>query len=553
MSVFTYPKEEDLISADALRSLATGVNIKIPEDEIEDFRILISSADTAAKTFLAAEDYIPRADLQRYPRTNVHIPDDTDKGGWATKATVISTQPSSELLRGRSLALKDNIALADVRCTNGTAAMDWTAVVDATVVTRILDAHGTIAGKAACENNCFGVISDTSVTGPVHNPYADGYSCGGSSSGCARLVASGQVEMALGCDQGGSIRVPAANCGLVGLKPTWGLVPYTGIISLEATIDHVGPMTKNALDSASLLDVISGYDGFDDRVPYLSQPGRTDYASAVEDALASPVETALKGKKVGILLEGFQSEKQDPNITKLVRSAAMSFQSLGAEVDEVSIPMHMDAALLWSCYMPTGALKQGFLASMTGRKQLFMTDRTEKAGAGLSQEAFDALGAGGENIYLRGVFLEAKYGPTLHARTSNAVRKLTVSREPAVARSPASILLITEQDEYEKALKEYDILVMPTTPVLPAPLSTGPQKPLAKLSRAAGVLHNTAGFNLSGHPALSVPVGFASPGGSSVKLPVGMQLVGGKYQDQLLLQAAALWERGQDWKGIAAN
>ena len=123
-----------------------------------------------------------------------------------------------------------------------------------------MDAGAMITGKAACESACLEGASDTSCTGKVHNPYADNYSCGGSSSGSARLVASGSVDMAIGCDQGGSIRIPASTCGIVGLKPTWGLVPYTGIISLEATIDHAGPMARSVPDVAKLLQAIAGSD-----------------------------------------------------------------------------------------------------------------------------------------------------------------------------------------------------------------------------------------------------------------------------------------------------
>lgn len=138
----------------------------------------------------------------------------------STQCTVKSTKPTSDLLKGKTLAIKDNIAVAGVRCTNGTAAVPWTPEIDATLVTRILDAGGVITGKsgkqfiprgknqtksvpAACEDMCYGCVSDTSITGPVHNPYGDNYSCGGSSSGSARLVAVDAVDMAIGADQGG--------------------------------------------------------------------------------------------------------------------------------------------------------------------------------------------------------------------------------------------------------------------------------------------------------------------------------------------------------------
>ena len=122
--------------------------------------------------------------------------------------------------------------------------------VDATVVTRILDAGGEIVGKAVCENFSTSGGSHTCASGPIHNPHKHGYSAGGSSSGCAALVAAGEVDMAIGGDQGGSIRLPSSFCGIYGMKPTHGLVPYSGIMSMETTIDHTGPMTANVRDNA---------------------------------------------------------------------------------------------------------------------------------------------------------------------------------------------------------------------------------------------------------------------------------------------------------------
>ena len=132
--------------------------------------------------------------------------------------------------------------LVGVPMMNGSATMEgYIPEIDATLVTRILDAGGEIAGKAHCEAFCISGGSHTNVTGPVHNPWRQGYSAGGSSSGSAALVAAGEVDMALGGDQAGSIRIPAAYCGIVGLKATHGLVPYTGIMPIEVTIDHTGP------------------------------------------------------------------------------------------------------------------------------------------------------------------------------------------------------------------------------------------------------------------------------------------------------------------------
>src|SRR5437660_2419057 len=152
--------------------------------------------------------------------------------------------------------------------------------VDATVAIRILDAGGTIVGKSHCEYFCLSGGSHTNATGPVHNPHKRGYSAGGSSSGSAVLVAKGEVDMAIGGDQGGSIRIPSSFCGIYGMKPTHGLVPYTGIMPIELTLDHAGPMTATVADNALLLEVLAGADGLDPRqyaprtAPYTEAPGR---------------------------------------------------------------------------------------------------------------------------------------------------------------------------------------------------------------------------------------------------------------------------------------
>lgn len=157
---------------------------------------------------MSQEDDLPRPDLSKYPRTEIKTPqnaEESDKGAWATTCIAQSTAPTSSLLSRKKVALKDNIAFAGVRCLNGMDPLgkEWVPDYDATVATRIMDARGVIVGKATCENACMEPSSDTSWTGIVHNPYADYYACGGSSSGSGRVVATGSADMALGCDQGG--------------------------------------------------------------------------------------------------------------------------------------------------------------------------------------------------------------------------------------------------------------------------------------------------------------------------------------------------------------
>src|SRR4029453_5652380 len=201
--------------------------------------------------------------------------------------------------------------------------------VDATIVERILDAGGTIVGKAHCEYFCLSGGSPTCGAGPVHNPYKMGHSAGGSSSGSAVLVALGEVDMAIGGDQGGSIRMPSSFCGTYGMKPTHGLVPYTGIMPIEIYVDHTGPITANVADNALLLEVLAGPDGYDPR-QYSVQTHR----------YGDPAELGAKGMKIALVKEGFELVNAEADVNAKVRAAANRFEQLGAEVTEVSIPMH---------------------------------------------------------------------------------------------------------------------------------------------------------------------------------------------------------------------
>ena len=220
MSVVTLGANAPKLSVDEVKTLGTKAGITIREDHIDDYARLLGALDESVKALFDAEDYTLKPDLDKYPRLDISYPKyaESDKGGWAARCIAKATSPSSNLLHGKTVALKDNVALAGLRCTNGTEAISWTPDIDATIVTRILDADGLITGKATCESGCMEGVSDTSCTGIVHNPYAEGYSCGGSSSGSGRLVATGSVDMAIGCDQGGSIRIPSSMCGLVGMK-----------------------------------------------------------------------------------------------------------------------------------------------------------------------------------------------------------------------------------------------------------------------------------------------------------------------------------------------
>ncbi|KAH9884228.1 amidase signature enzyme [Xylariomycetidae sp. FL2044] len=532
MSVVSIGSGTAKVRGDDLKPILSQAGIQLTSSQTEDFSALLTGLETAISSLPDDQPLLPRPDLDKYPRTDIHIPDDNEFGAWATKVEAKCTSPTSDLLKGRTIALKDNMAFAGVRCTNGTSMVDWIPKIDATVVTRVMDAGATIVGKAACENSCLEGMSATAVTGQVHNPFAHGYSAGGSSSGSGRLVATGSVDMAFGCDQGGSIRIPASSCGIVGLKPTWGLVPYTGILSLDATIDHVGPMTKDVKDCARFLEAIAGSDGWDDRQPPFGLEGdRLKFVEPVDAVLAKEPSKMLEGVKIGILAEGFEVPGQDPNVVSSVKSAIDQFVNLGATIAPVSIPLHKDAPLLWMCGLPLAGGREALLGDMDGRKQLHLTDRAELVGPKLTQAQFDALGPGASNMYMSYLWIQEKYGAKLHGKCMN--------------------LLKITSDAYDAALKSFDVLVMPTLPYPPPRLPEPgvPEGPLKFLSRTTGLVANTCPFNNSGHPALSLPVGFVPAADDpSIKLPTAMQIVGRKYADVDCLRVAAAWEKAYDWK-----
>lgn len=293
------------------------------------------------------------------------------------------------------------------------------------------DAQSLLTADIACENCCTEGTSKSSCTGRVLNPYSDTYNAGGSSSGSGRLVAIGSVDMAIGGDQGGSIRIPASCCGIVGLKPTWGLVPYTGILSLDAAIDHTGPMTRTVPDCARLLEVIAGADGWDDRQPgfglEVGSP-KTLFVDAVDQTLSKDTATALSGLRIGVVKEGFESPYADASVNASVKSAAEKFSKLGATVTEVSVPAHHMGFTIWSCALPIAGGRQAFFSDVPGRKMLSMTDRTSlTTPKRLSQKDFDAIAPGGKLIYLKLLYCEEKYGTALTGKVANLIKGLTVS------------------------------------------------------------------------------------------------------------------------------
>ncbi|GAA6014135.1 hypothetical protein JCM10207_006108 [Rhodosporidiobolus poonsookiae] len=512
---------------------AARLGFTVPEGHEDDYLTLLRGTDNAAKLILAQPDYTPPVDTNRFPRKDVHLVEPAENAyrAWAWKCTIDGDKEG--LLKGRTVTVKDTVCVAGVPQLFGTDAFtDFIPTVDATVVTRMLEQGATFVGKAACENFSHGAGSFSSPYGPVQNPYAEGFSAGGSSSGCGALIGAVLVDMGVGGDQGGSIRIPASLCGLCGLKPSFGLVPYTGVLSSEPGVDHVGPMARSVLDTAILLEATAGYDGLDDRQLGAPVPAAAPkYSQLLLDAR----KTDLTGVKIGVLVEGFAHKALDPNVEKCVRAAIKGFEKLGAEVKEVSVPLHTltDAMTHVINKFASSQTRQG---RQVGRRGVYLNEYFAKV-LPWTQDKYDKA-----KYFVTGTSMSAEYGwanyPTAYGRAMNLSRKL--------------------KDDYDAAFEDVDLLVMPTVNQPPRRHAAEGSGPLAWTQASAGITSNTASFNLTGHPALTIPVGLTPPSPADIRtaedadlrLPCGMMLAGKMWDEATLLRVADAWERANEWKKL---
>ena len=498
-------------TVEQMRDIVAGLHMSMGDREIIDYLTIMEDTFKAYDAVDAMPDNLPKV---KYPRTPGYRPPAAENpmNAWYVKSEVrgAATGP----LEGRKIVLKDNVCLAGVPMMNGASTLEgYTPDVDATLVTRILDAGGTIVGKAHSEYFCLSGGSHTNATGPVHNPYRIGHTAGGSSSGSGALVGAGEVEMAIGGDQGGSIRMPAAFCGAYGMKGTHGLVPYTGVMPIEPTIDHAGPITGNVRDNALLLEVIAGEDGLDPR----------QYCPKI-DRYTQAVGMGVSGLRIGIVTEGFGRPESEAGVDDKVRAAAEMYRALGASVEEVSIPMHLMGPAIWTPIALEGLTDimmhgNGFA---TGWEGLYVTSLLDYH-ANWRARANELSKSLKISMFV-GEYMQKYYRGHYYAKAQNLSRVLRAA--------------------YDDALSRYDILVMPTVPMTAPPIP-GPDASLALYIQSAfEMVNNTAPFDCSGHPAMSVPCGM------SQGLPVGMMLIGKHYQESTIYRAAGAFESLGDWRAM---
>jgi amidase len=493
-----------------IQSVAKSLGITLDNAKSEAYLALLQPNFDAYDAVDAMPDFLPAV---KYSRGKSYKPtgDENKYGAWYVKATIKGAAGGK--LAGKTVAIKDNVCVANIPMMNGSATLEgFVPTIDATIITRLLDAGATIAGKAVCESFCFSGGSHTSASGPVHNPHRMGYSAGGSSSGSAALIAAGEVDMAIGGDQGGSIRMPASYCGIYGMKPTWGLVPYTGVMPIELTIDHTGPMSATVSDNALMLEVLAGPDGLDPR----------QQAGQASKPYTQLMKGGAKGLKIGIVKEGFGWPQSMPEVDAKVRAAAKRLADLGATVSEVSVPMHSVGPAIWLPIAAEGATQQMMKDNGYGfnYKGLFDTALIDYHG-GWKKNA-DKLSETLKLTMVLGEYFIQNYTGHYYGKAQNLTRQL--------------------KQAYDTALSDFDLLLMPTLPLTASKLPAADAPLEEVIQRAFEMLPNTCVTDITGHPAMSIPCGMVDG------LPVGLMLIGKAYDEGTIYRAALAFEQSGDWK-----
>lgn len=494
---------------DELQQIAENLGLQLPSEELSSYQGIIENIIGGCNAVAATPAEVPPL---KYPRSAGYHPegDENPHNAWAVKTSVKGA--SQGKLAGKTIALKDHICLGGVAMQNGASVLaGYVPEVDAEVVNRILDAGGEITGKAVCEYFCVSSGSHTAATGQVHNPHKRGHTTGGSSSGCAALVAAGDVDMAIGGDQGGSIRAPAAFCGVYGMKPTFGLVSYTGCMPLDMNMDHIGPMTNSVEDNALLLEAIAGSDDIDPRQRLCSpQPYRAALGKGVSNL------------KIAVLQEGFNQEDPDSLVDEKFRAAMAQYTKLGASVEQVSIPMHLMGPPI---FLPIAIKNFTDLMCANGAHNTegwYVPSMAEASRRW--QDSPNKLPHNVRIMLMAGKYLDNLEGYQVYTNAQNLKRQL--------------------RDYYNDVLSKYDLLVMPTVPTTAPELPPEDAPSDVVMMHALGALVNTMQFDLTGHPAMSVPCGMLEG------LPIGMMLVGKHLDEATIYQAAHAFEQSCDWKSL---
>lgn len=414
------------------------------------------------------------------------------------------TQP----MMGMPLAIKDNLCTEGVATTCSSRMLqNFVPPYDATVIAKLRAQGYLLLGKTNLDEFAMGSSTENSAFGPSRNPWNLQCVPGGSSGGSAAAVAADECAAALGSDTGGSIRQPAAFCGVVGLKPTYGRVSRYGLVAFASSLDQIGPVTKDVADAALLLGIIAGHDPMDSTSADVPVP---DYMKALK-------KKDLKKLKVGIPAEFF-AEGLDPEVEQAVRAAIEELKSLGGEIKEIHLPRTDAAVAVY--YVIATAEASSNLARFDGVKFGFRAKDTK-----------DLL-----DLYTK--TRQEGFGPEVKRRIMLGTYALSSGYYEAYYGKAQAVRTLIRQD-FDAAFKEVDLIVTPVTPTPAFKLGEKSEDPLQMY--LSDIF--TISVNLAGLPAIALPCGFSKAG-----LPIGLQLIGRAFQEDTLLRAAHAYEQSTQWR-----
>ncbi len=416
------------------------------------------------------------------------------------------------LLAGVPLALKDNMNLIGSKTTASSKILEnFVSPYNATATQKLLDNLIPIVGKANLDEFAMGSSNENSAFKKVHNPWNLSKVPGGSSGGSAASVASCEAALALGSDTGGSIRLPASFCGIVGMKPTYGIVSRYGLIAFASSLDQIGPFARTVEDAAALLEVISGYDYHDS----------TSLNLPVENYRKS-LNNDIKGLKVGVVKE-LIGEGLAEDVSKAIQNAIDTYKALGAEVVEISLPNIKHSIGIY--YILATAECSSNLARFDGVRYGHRTDDAKNL-----LELYCKSRAEG-------------FGPEVKRRIMLGTYALSSGYYDAYYKKALQMRRVVHED-FLKAFKEVDVLIAPTCPNTAFDLGSKTEDPLAMYLTDIA----TIGANLSGIPAISVPAGFDKDG-----MPIGLQIMAPQLAEAKLFNFAYKFEQAHDYYKKLAN
>ncbi|SEH43134.1 aspartyl/glutamyl-tRNA(Asn/Gln) amidotransferase subunit A [Halopenitus malekzadehii] len=403
-------------------------------------------------------------------------------------------------LADATVAVKDNISTAGVETTCGSRMLEgYVPPYDATVVERLTDAGATIVGKANMDEFGMGTTTETSQFGPTRNPVDPDRVPGGSSGGSAAAVAAGEADLALGTDTGGSVRCPAAFCGVVGIKPTYGLVSRYGLIAYANSLEQIGPIAGTVEDAAALLDVIASPDPHD----------ATTREAGADANYAAAADGDVDGMTIGVVPELFEGAHE--GVVETVRAAIDDLEAQGAETVEVSLPSVEHAVQAY--YVIATSEASSNLARFDGVRYGHSAGHDGNWNETFAETRSEGFGEEVKRRILLGTYaLSAGYHDKYYKKAQDA---------RAWVRS-----------DFDDAFADVDVIASPTMPVLPFELGEGIDDPMTMYLADA----NTTPVNLANLPAISIPAGTAEG------LPVGLQLIGPQFGEETIVRAASAVE-----------